>query len=199
MAEPFNDQLEAETGHNLELGTEWTPGPWHLKVNLFGQLLHGEIAYDYVQNLNVNLADTRRLGGEIELGYRADLWSASLRYAGVDARYTSGPYDGRHVALVPAHQLTSVLEYRPHRAFAIQLEHQFQSSCFEGNDLTNSQPRLPSFSVMNLLLRYQPTDSLSCYVRVANLCDENYATLKYSGLWYPAAGRQFQFGISHEF
>lgn len=199
MSRPFNDQLHAETGHNLELGTGWTPGSWELKVNAFAQLLHGEIAYDYVANLNVNLADTRRLGGEVELGYRAENWSASVRYAAVDARYTSGPYDGKQIYLVPSQQLSSMLEYRPHRTFTARLEYQWQSSCYEGNDLTNTQPRLPAFAVMNLLLKYQPTEQLSCYVRIANLWDEHYATIKYSGLWYPAAGRQLQFGIRHAF
>jgi outer membrane receptor protein involved in Fe transport len=92
-----------------------------------------------------------------------------------------------------------MLEYRPHRTLAIQLEHQWQSACYEGNDFTNTQPKLPAFDVMNLVLRYQPVEGLSCYLRVANLWDEDYATIKYSGLWYPAAGRQFQLGIRHAF
>jgi iron complex outermembrane receptor protein len=199
LSQPFNDQLQAETGDNVELGAEWNPGRWQLKANVFAQFLDGEIVYDYVRNLNVNLADTRRLGGEVELGYRAECWSASVRYAGVDARFSDGPYEGNDIYLVPNHLLTSMLEYRPHRTLAIQLEHQWQSACYEGNDFTNTQPKLPAFDVMNLVLRYQPVEGLSCYLRVANLWDEDYATIKYSGLWYPAAGRQFQLGIRHAF
>jgi iron complex outermembrane receptor protein len=199
MAQPFNDQLHAETGHNLELGAEWTPRPWHLKANAFLQYLNGEIAYDYVQNLNVNLADTRRVGGEVELAYQAASWTASIRYAGIDATYDDGPYQGRQICLVPNHQLSSILELRPHQAVAVQLEHQFQSAAFEGNDFANTQPQLPAFSVVNLMLRYEPTKKLSCYLRVNNLLAEHYATVKYSGLWYPAAGRQLQCGMRYEF
>ena len=199
LSQPFNDQLEAETGHNFELGTEWTHGPWSLKANAFAQFLNGEIIYDYLRNLNVNLADTRRLGGELEASYQTTRWTTSIRYAGVDARFASGPYDGNRIYLVPAHLLTSAVEYRPHETVAIRLEHQFQSACPEGNDFTDTQPDLPSFQVMNLMLRYRPIPAFSCYLRINNLWDEHYATLKYSGAWYPAAGRQFQLGIRHAF
>ena len=199
LSRPFNDQLHAETGHNLELGAEWSRGPWRLRANAFAQYLNGEIAYDYTQNLNVNLADTRRLGGEIEAAYQADQWSATVRYAGVDARFAEGIYDGGRIPLVPAHQVNTLLEYRPWKWLGVGVEHQWQSSCTEGNDFNNTQPDLPSFAVMNLLLTWRPNENLSCYFRVANLWDERYATLKYSGLWYPAAGRQFQFGIRHAF
>lgn len=199
LSEPFNDQLHAETGDNFELGAEWNPGRWQFKANVFAQWLNGEIVYEYTRNLNINLADTRRLGGEIELGYRARNWSASVRYAGVDASFRDGPYRGKDIYLVPKHQLSSVLEYRPHPKLTVQLEHQWQSACYEGNDFTNNQPKLPAFDVMNLVLRYQPVEGLSCYLRVANLWDEDYATIKYSGLWYPAAGRQLQLGIRHVF
>ncbi|NJR42584.1 MAG: TonB-dependent receptor [Akkermansiaceae bacterium] len=36
-------------------------------------------------------------------------------------------------------------------------------------------------------------------MRVNNLLDESYATIKYNGVWYPAAGRTFQLGVRHEF
>ncbi len=199
MAQPFNDQLHAETGHNLELGAEWTAKPWLVKTNVFFQRLNGEIAYDYVQNLNVNLADTQRLGGEVELAYQAKYWTASVRYEGVDATYADGPYQGKQIYLVPEHQLTSILEVRPLRGLALQFEHQLQSAAFEGNDFTNTQPQLPEFSVFNAMLRCAPKENLSCYLRINNLFGETYATVKYSGLWYPAAGRQIQCGMRYEF
>jgi outer membrane receptor protein involved in Fe transport len=199
MAEPFNDQLHAETGYNLEIGAEWTSKPWRVKINGFVQSLNGEIAYDYVRNLNVNLADTRRVGGELELAYQAERWSASVRYDGIDANYDDGPYQDRAICLVPNHQVTSILELRPHRLVAVQLEHQFQSAAYEGNDFANTQPKLPAISVCNLLLRYQARENFSCYLRLNNLLDESYATVKYSGLWYPAAGRQLQCGMRYEF
>lgn len=199
LSQPFNDQLEAETGHNFELGGEWTPGPWRFKANAFAQFLDGEIMYDYVRNLNVNLADTRRIGGELEVSYQTKSWTASTRYAGVDARFSDGPYEDEKIYLVPSHMLASSLEYRPTDRLSIRLEHQCQSNCPEGNDYYNTREDLPSFQVMNLMLGYRPMPSFYCYLRINNLWDEQYSTLKYSGVWYPAAGRQFQLGVRHEF
>jgi iron complex outermembrane receptor protein len=198
LARPFNDQLRAETGHNIELGSEWSPGDWRFRLNGFAQWLEGEIAFDYVQNLNVNLADTRRLGVESSIGYSRGIWDADLHYTNLIAEYESGPYAGKQVYLVPRHELTAGLACRPVERVTVQAEYQYIGDAFEGNDFQNTQEKLPSYGVTNLLLRYEPKPGLSLYLRVNNLLDEHYATVKYSGVWYPAAGRQFQLGIRRE-
>ncbi len=198
LSVPFNDRLRAETGHNFELGGEWAPGGWTLGLNGFAQWLEGEIAYDFVRNLNVNLADTRRLGLEGWLGYRAEAWQADLRYTMLDAEFLDGPYAGKDVYLVPNHELSATLAWRPNDCLTLQAEYQWIGSSHEGNDFLNTRPKLPAYDVLNLLLRYEPSPGLSLYCRINNLLDERYATLKYSGLWYPAAGRQFLLGIRRE-
>ena len=196
---PFNDRLRAETGHNLELGGEWTPGNWTLGLNGFAQWLEGEIIYDYLANLNVNLADTRRLGLETTVGYDGTTWSIDLRHTALRARFASGPHEGRDVFLVPNHELTATLAWRPADRLTLQAEYQWIASSHEGNDFANSRPKLPAYEVINLLARYEPRPGLSLYLRVNNLLDQRYATLKYNGLWYPAAGRQILLGIRQTF
>lgn len=198
LSVPFNDQLRAETGHNVELGAEWTPGPWMLRMNGFAQWLEGEIIFDYLQNLNLNLADTRRIGLETGAGYHAGIWDAQVHYTTLAAEFRSGPYEGKQVYLVPEHEFTATLACRPVECVMVQAEYQYISDSFEGNDFRNVQEKLPSYGVANLLLRYEPKPGLSIYARVNNLFDERYATVKYSGVWYPAAGRQFQIGIRRE-
>ncbi len=198
LTKPFNDQLHAETGHNVELGSEWNPADWRFRLNGFAQWLEGEIAYDYLQNLNVNLADTRRLGLESSAGYNRGIWDADLHYTTLIAEYESGPHAGKQVYLVPRHELTATLACRPVDRLTIQGEYQYIGDAFEGNDFQNTQEKLPSHGIANLLLRYEPKPGLSLYLRLNNLLDERYATVKYSGVWYPAAGRQFQLGIRRE-
>ena len=198
LSVPFNDELHAETGHNVELGAEWTPGPWMLRMNGFAQWLEGEIIFDYLQNLNRNLADTRRIGLETAAGYQAGIWDAQVHYTTLAAEFRSGPYEGKQVYLVPKHELSATLACRPIACVMMQAEYQYISDSFEGNDFQNAQEKLPSYGVANLLLRYEPKPGLSIYARVNNLFDEHYATVKYSGVWYPAAGRQFQIGIRRE-
>lgn len=199
LTQPFNDQLRAETGHNLEVGGEWTPGNWTIGLNGFAQWLEGEIIYDYLANLNVNLADTRRMGLETTLGYDAGDWSINLRHTALQARFASGPYEGNDIFLVPNHEFTATLAWRPTDKLSLQAEYQWIASSYEGNDFLNTRPKLPAYDVLNLLVRYEPRPGLSVYARVNNLLDEPYATLKYNGLWYPAAGRQFLVGVRQEF
>ncbi len=198
MAEPFNDRLEAETGHNFELGMEWRPGPWNLRLGGFAQWLEGEIAYDFTRNLNVNLADTRRLGLEGGIGYRSGMWEANLHATWLSAVFRDGPYKGNDVFLVPRLQAGGTLACHLRDDFTAQIEYQFSASSYEGDDFANVREKLPSYGVANLLLRYEPKPGLSLYVRVNNLFDERYATVKYHGVWYPAAGRQFQIGVRRE-
>jgi iron complex outermembrane recepter protein len=199
LSQPFNAQLEAETGHNIELGGEWTAAPWRLRANAFAQFLDGEILYDFTKNLNVNFANTRRLGGELEARYDWEKCSLSMNYSAVDARFTNGAYAGNQVPLVPSQMVTSAWEYRPQEAFLLRVEHQWQGSSPEGNDFSGQQGDLPAFQVTNLTFRHQLATGFAWYLRVNNLWDHHYATLKYNGVWFPAAGRQFQVGMQYEF
>ncbi len=199
LSRPFNENLRAETGDNFEFGASWEPSSWAVRANVFAQFLEGEIAYDYLQNLNVNLADTRRLGGELSIRYQSEHWSAATGYQGVQAKFVSGPHEGKNVCLVPNHTVSSSIEVKPWQPFTLRLEHQWQDSAYEGNDLENTREKLPAFSVFHLLARYQINPKCGLFLRVNNLLDERYATVKYSGLWYPAAGRQIMAGITCEF
>ncbi len=199
MAEPFNDRLEAETGHQTELGGEWRKDGWRFRLNGFVQWLDGEIAYDYLRNLNVNLAETRRYGVETELGWNSARWDLLFRHTWLDARQQSGQYSGKEIYLVPRHEFSAVAGWRPLDQWLVQAEYQYTGSSFEGNDLANNRPKLPSHATANLMLRWESKDGWSVYGRVNNLTDERYATVKYNGVWYPAAGRQYQIGIRKEF
>lgn len=196
---PFNDQLSAETGHQVELGVEYAHEGWNLRLNGFVQWLEGEIAYDYLRNLNLNFADTRRVGVEAEAGYRSAAWDVMLRYSWLKAEFMDGAYRGKSVYLVPEQEASALLAWRPVRELMFQGEYQFVGSSFEGNDLLNSQPKLPEYGVLNFLVRWEPRPGFSIYGRVNNVLAEEYATVKYNGVWYPAAGRQVQVGIRKEF
>jgi len=196
---PFNDRLTAETGFNCELGSEYAKNHWNFRTTAFLQQLDGEIAYDYLQNLNVNFANTRRVGAEFSVSYETPFWNANLHYTWLDASYRDGEYNGKDIYLVPNHELSAIVAIRPLPKWLIQCEYQFTSAAYEGNDFTNDTEKLPAYAVANLLLRYQPLAGLSYYLRVNNLLEETYATVKYSGVWYPAAGRTVQAGIRYEF
>lgn len=196
---PFNQELEAETGHNVELGIEHKTASYRLLANAFAQWLNDEIAYDFVRNLNVNLADTRRVGVELSGQYYAEDWEFRAFYTWLTSRYLSGPNEGKEVYLVPEHRFTATASYQLSEKLKLQSEYLFVAESFEGNDLANDQPPLPSYSVFNFLIQFKPNDSLEIFARINNALDKQYATLKYNGSWYPAPERHIRTGISITF
>lgn len=196
LAQPFNQDLRAETGHNFETGAAFEAGGWKVRGNCFALLMDGEIIYDYLRNLNVNFCDTRRLGFEASLRRETEQWAAGLFYTFIDATWASGPFEGNRVALVPRHRLSATATFRPVKAVSLSAEYSVNSSAFEGNDLANVQPPLPAWQTVNVQARWRLDRRWTVFLRVNNLLDERYATLKYLGSWYPAPGRHFRMGLS---
>jgi iron complex outermembrane receptor protein len=199
MQVPFNDQLVAETGHQVELGGEISKDRWELRLNGFIQWLEGEIAYDYLENLNMNLADTRRWGIEAHGSWRSDRWEIAARYSWLVAKFQDGDYARKNVYLVPRHEAGATVTFRPTPETLARLGYAWTGDSYEGNDFPNTREKLPPYGVANLMFRWEPVPGVSVYVRVNNLLNERYATVKYSGVWYPAAGRQMVFGMRKDF
>jgi len=199
LAMPFNEDLEAEKGHNIEAGLQFTKNAWDLKVNAFAQWLDGEVAYNFENNLNVNLADTSRLGVELSSRLDFDAFELQFFYTWIQAEYQAGKYAGKAVYLVPQHKLSGLVALTPTPAFRVQMEYQYTSDAFEGNDFENNREPLPGHQVINLMARYQLIDNVSIFFRLNNVFDEKFASLKYAGLWYPAPGRHVNVGCTIAF
>ncbi|MFD2256755.1 TonB-dependent receptor [Luteolibacter algae] len=196
---PFNDELFAETGQNIELGAEFETGNWTFRGNGFVQFLQGEIVYDFQQNLNTNFADTQRMGVELDMIYQANCWEAGVHYSGLRAEYQSGPYQGRSVSLVPNHQASVDLIFRPSERLSLRGDYRYISSTYEGNDFENTAEKLSAYGLIGIQVRYEITEDASVYLSVDNLLDKRYAALKYSGVYYPGAGRSMSVGMKINF
>lgn len=193
----FDSQLEPEEGYNVELGGEWRQESLTLRLNAFAQWMEGEI--DFNGNENVNLADVRRLGLETSARWQADRWSLQLDHTWIDARFTSGPFEGNDRFLVPAHQVTLGGEVEVIETVTLGVGYRYTSSAYEGDDFRNIQPRLPAAAVVDARVRWQPRQALSVYCAAENLFDNRYATVKYSGAWYPAPGIRWRTGAQYSF
>lgn len=193
LAEPVNRGLEPETGHQVDLGMKVRRERFSLTASLFYMRLDGEIVYDDELNLNVNLADTRRLGGEMGLRWEGETVSASTRVSVVQARFSDGPYDGKEVPLVPWAHGVSSLRYRPWPMVEVALYHHWSSDRYQGNDYTNKLRKVDSFQRVDLRLSVG-RESVTAFIALKNLFDTTYAPLAYRGAWYPAPGRQWRAG-----
>ncbi len=199
LSTPFNADLQAETGHALELGSQWQRGDWSLDATLFAQALDDEIIYDFAANQNVNFASTRRYGIETALRYQSGSWLGQIRYGLTRAEFADGEFAGKRLPLVAEHSLTASLQWQPVEALTLRLEADYLSSSPEGNDFGGTREFLPDRWLVNSLVRWQLTPEANVFIRVNNLFDQRYAALKYSGQWYPGAGRQFIAGLQLDF
>lgn len=198
LAEPVNVDLDPETGHQADLGIKFRYSSLTGSATAYLLDLKGEIVYDNAANLNVNLADTRRWGSELALQWEKGGWAVSTRWSLVQARFTSGAYDGRTVPLVPSAHGTTTIEVRPFDRLEGSLSHSWFAERRQGNDFDNTLRTIGSFHRWDLDLSGR-WGTITGFLRVQNLFDSQYAPLAYQGGWYPAPGRQWRAGFTGRF
>ena len=197
----FLADLEAERGHNLEVGAEAEVVDG-LRLSLNGFLLdmEGEIAYVGVfpTGSNQNIDDTRRLGFEAALDAQPSPWlQVEGSYSYTRAVFRNGTNEGNQVPLVPAHQATGRLELLLPYGLSLAGAARFQGESFQGGDFSNSQPAIEPFWTTDLSLHFRPRSipgNLDLMVAAENLLDRQYAPYVSFGGYYPAPGRTFKVG-----
>jgi len=199
LARPFNEELKAETGYNLEVGADWANEQWELSVNFLALWLEGEIDFDFAEFLNVNLWNTRRLGVETGVAYRPNWGQVRIDYSYLRTEFTEGIYQGNELFLVPPHKFSIRAEVAVTDSLAVGGGFAFTSSMIEGSDYANASPRLPAYGVADLYARLKVNETIECFASVDNLFEEEYASLSFFGFSYPAPLRTVNAGVTVRF
>jgi|GEM_PF-2407894 len=194
LSVPFNKDLDSEYGWSGEMGVDWSIPHAMLRVNAFTQDVKDLIAFDYMQNLNVNLADATRTGMETSAQFAFKHWKGGLFYTLLHVELDSGPYEGKELYLVPRNQFSGFVEWLQGR-FSVRVSGRYTGSQWQGNDFTNTRAKMQPFFVMDLIARMRVSENLHIFAGVDNALDRQYSALRYSGLWYPSASRSFKAGI----
>jgi len=109
--------------------------------------------------------------------------------------------------LVPNYKVFFGLELFLPYGFSLAPEFRYTGKCYLGDDKNNNGEKLSDYSLVDILLRYRPTNhkyKLSAFVGVENLFNEEYSTLGYEdflenpeyNVYYPLPGRSFRAGLS---
>lgn len=202
-----NLSLAPETGHNAELGVDWTfLEDFNFTLTCFHTALEDEIMY--LNYANRNAPDsTARTGLETSLVWsREKTGSAGVLYSLVDARFTDGVYDGNDVPLVPRQQLRLFAEYYLADELAIHGGYRFVGRQRYGSDFTGAGGSLPAFGIFDLGLRFKPEwkwlEGFTFAFVIDNLLNRRYSDYgEFFGAHYvyPACGRSFLFTVRYEF
>ncbi|MBN1674359.1 MAG: TonB-dependent receptor [Kiritimatiellae bacterium] len=199
--------IDPERGVSVEAGVAVRNDPnADAGLTVFVLDMEDEIAFNATTYQNENLDETRRVGVEARAGYRiSEICGVSANYTYTDATFTSGPNDGNHVPLVPAHKVTAAVDVRLPPAITLGAEVSHVSESYLGGDTANTGEKLDAYTVVGLSARYAPKQiaGLQVFVGVDNLLDEAYATAGYQGGsgdgYYPAPERSYRAGCRYRF
>ncbi|MDD5706344.1 MAG: TonB-dependent receptor [Kiritimatiellae bacterium] len=203
----FYQDLEPETGLDYEVGgLVRLAGEWQAQAALFRMDMRNEINYNPVTGDNANMDDTCRQGAEAGLSWaRQEVASAGLQYTYTDATFSDGPFDGCDVPLVPPHHVAVNASANLPAGLELLATCHFVSHQTVGGDYANQAAKLPSYSTLDLALRYTPERFASCSVLfgVDNVFDAQYANVAYVGMfdtgYYPAPGRTWKTAVACAF
>ena len=203
---PLNDDLEPESGDNIELGTRLASRHWNAGWTVYGLAMDNEIVYVEIPQpsggflrKNANLGKTIRYGTDIELQYGQAWYGASTRWTIQDAVKNGGENDGNRVPLVPWLTGTCNVWFDPFDALRLSLNWIYVSEQYKGGDISNSEDKLEAYGLLGFTAGVQMSDTVSLKISIHNLLDETYASTAYSTAYYPGAGRSFRMGLNMEF
>jgi outer membrane receptor protein involved in Fe transport len=201
LAKPINEELEPETGYQLQLGADVRGEGWWLMLTGYGMLLEDEIVFDDQLRLNVNTDDTLRLGVEADFGLRAgDVWLRGYIHM-VDARFVAGPWEDKRVPLVAPVMAGASVEWHAAANVRVETGLRWQDQRVQGNDFANAPAlaRIPSYHTVYLSLGWSIGAAWYLDVSVENALDSDYLATVVSGGYYPGSGRQIFIGLEAEF
>ncbi|WP_395669152.1 TonB-dependent receptor [Rhodoferax sp.] len=196
--------LKPQTSRDVELGARWNNSTSRAELRWYRSDLESELGYDAsaigpysafgTDGANVNFDPTQRQGVELELRHAltpalAVHANAALR----EARFVSGRYTGKNMALVPARSLGAGLDWSVAAGHQLNLGLTWVGS--QSPDFDNACT-MPAYSTLDA--RYAVTNGpVELAVGITNLADAKYTTQAFgctagvTSAIYPEAGRAF--------
>lgn len=198
LSDPLNEDLDPETGDNFEIGLKRFGVNWHFSLTAFLLYMDGEIAYDEVERLNVNIGDTRRQGMEMDVSYQADHYGLTLFGSMLEASFRDRTV-GAAVPLVPELEVGGNAWLKIAGDLRLQIHARYVDTQFQGNDVDNELQPLPGYGLVDLALYWKPNEGLAVTAGINNLFDRAHIVSAYSGGFYPGAGRHLFLRVTHAF
>ena len=193
--------LKPQTSKDVELGARWQQAASRVELRWYRSDLTNELGYDetavgpyspYSPGANVNFDPTRRQGLELEISHAlTDALALRMSAASRQARFVSGQFADKDVALVPAHTTGLGLDWNVAAGHLLNMGVTWVSS--QSADFAN-QCSIPAYSTVDA--RYAYTHgSAEFALGVGNLGDAKYYTQSYGCVAgvnqsiYPEPGR----------
>lgn len=202
----FNPDLKPEISDNYELGGQFAKHGWSAGASVYLMETRDEIYYNQTTFLNENLAQTQRLGAQVNAGYDdGGLFGVRTRADYVDARVievgsSSGLYPGA-LRMTPAMRLTTTGVARPFKGLELSLTHTYIGSSYIDDSYTSTSPgHVAGVSLFDVKASYKIGEHWRVFVGVNNVFDTSYISYANSySAYYPGQGRFWYLGTSVRF
>jgi iron complex outermembrane receptor protein len=168
-------QLEPQTSHDREIGTEMKFGSGDYRLALYEMDVNNEIHFNPVTFTNVNLPPTRRNGIELEGRWRITAGLATFaNYTHATAKFRQGTFTNNDVPLVPRHaaKFGATWEVMP-RTRVNALVTYTGEQVFDGDETNTFGRKMPSYTLVDLKVSNEVAGWLLS-AGVKNLLNQKY-------------------------
>ncbi len=191
----FGGDVRPQHARNNEIGGYLHTSTVNGQISLYCMEVKDEIGYDGNSGANVNFDPTRHQGAEMDLAWHIDRhWSARLAYTYTDARFRSGPYDGKQLPMVAANKATTQLGWNSHALGNYTAQVNYVDRRHVSGDYLNVRRELPAHVTVDLRAAWDFKPFQVSFTAL-NLLDKRYATwgLYYSDFFNPAKSDYYYF------
>ena len=193
-----NQFLKPITSDNFEIGGKKRLWNWgEAALSLFQSNVQNEIYFTCTNcdvfsggydGLNRNINKTRRQGLEASFNGRYnEYFDGMINYTFTEATFQSAfnisttktIMPGNTIPLVPKNRLSVTGNVHPREEMTLSLIGLYVGSQYYLNDETNTQPRLPSYFLLNGRLVYErpvPGGRLTAFLMLNNILNQKYST-----------------------
>lgn len=187
-----NTDLQPETGESYEVGIEREAGGVRLALTGFENRLRNLIELDFAVFRNVNVGRARTRGLEAEAGFERGLFDVRLNGTYLD----TAEDEDTNLPLLrrPERSANLVLTARP-GDWTLNLTGRYVGERDDVDPITFGRAVNPSFTRLDLGVRYRALPWLAPYARVENAAGEEYTEV----LGFPSPGRTWIGGVAVDF
>ena len=193
---PYGDpNLRPETSSSFELGAEYLFTGGSVAVTLFDTRIENQITFGastYVQIGGTSRTRGVEVKGEVDLNPSL---TAFGNYTYTDAFNISATAVNSRLVRVPRHELTIGFDYRFIDTWRASATVQHVADYWDNGLWPAPASAMPDYTIVNVGLTHDISDVAQGYLRVENLFDENYQTVRN----YGQPGRQIFAGIRAQF
>ncbi len=172
--------LKTQIGEAYEAGIQWHYPSHSLLLNLYRLDLNNEIAFNPQPTPEApfgniyNLPPTRRLGIDAATQIVINRYlNLNIQLSAVDAFFTSGPNQGKHIPTVSAVHGSISISFHSKHHWSLNLSESYHSPWYAAYDLSNKGNKMPSYFLTNLHLQKQ-WHTIGLGLQINNLFNTHY-------------------------